>query len=149
MLYNFIYGAIIHGKAKPGVCDEVKPRFKGYNKGNFNHVPSFLYVVNEGHEEQTSIVEIKLKTQIYDYLENPNFYTQPTEYVDPKFAHIDLNYLEGLIKKIISENNLSFSKVKEEYLKDSLKDSKFLEKIRMFPEKYLETTALDNKRKKV
>lgn len=140
---------MIHGKAKPGVCDEVKPRFKSYNKGNFKFIPAFLYVVDEGHEEQTSIVEVKLKTQLYDYLENPNFYTQPTEYVDPKFAHIDLKYIEGLIQQVISENNLCFYKVREEHLKDSLKDPKFLEKTRMFPEKYLEKITLDKKRKKV
>lgn len=148
MMYNFIYGAIIHGKAKPGVCDEVKPRFKGYNKGNFKHVPSFLYIVDEGHEEQTSIVENRIIAQLYDYLENPNFHNQPTEYVDPKFSHIDLNYIENLITKIISDNGLAFSKVKDEYIKDSMKDPKFSEKVRMFPEKYLETKTVDKKRKK-
>ena len=148
MLYNFIYGAIIHGKAKPGVCDEVKPRFKGYNKGNFKHIPAFLYIVGEGHEEQTSIIEAKVKTQLYDYLENPNFHNQPTEYVDPKFAHVDLSYIEDVIQKIITDNNLCFYKVKEEYLKDSLKDAKFSEKIRMFPDKYLDKPVIDKKRKK-
>lgn len=148
MLYNFIYGATIHGKAKPGVCDEVKPRFKGYNKGNFKHIPAFLYIVCDGHEEQTSIVENKIKAELYDYLENPNFHRNPTEYVDTKFAHIDLPYIEKLIIKIILENNLCFNKVKEEYIKDSLKDGKFSEKIRMFPDKYLEPKIIDSKKKK-
>lgn len=149
MIYNFIYGAVIHGKAKPGVCDEVKPRFKGYNKGNFKHVPSFLYIVGEGHEEQTSIVEIKVKTQLYEYLENPNFHNQPTEYVDPQFAHIDVNYIECLIEKVITDNNLCFSKIKEEYMKEALIDAKFSEKVRMFPEKYVEPKVIDKKPKKV
>ena len=41
--------------------------------------------------------------------------------------------------QIIADNKLKFKRVKEEYLIESVKDSKFLEKIRMFPDKYLET----------
>ena len=139
MRYNYIYIALIHGKWKPGVCDLVKPRFKGYNKGNFKFLPSVLYLVEEGHEEQVSIVEDKVLANLYNYLENPNVYINPTEYVNPEFSHIDDKYIEQLILKIIDDNHLKFCRVKEEYLIDSVSDSKFLEKNRMFPQIYLET----------
>ena len=137
-MYNYSYLALIHGKWKQGVCEVVKDRFKGYNKGNFNFYPCLLHVIEEGHEEQVSILETKILANLYDYLENPDFYTKPTEYVDPKFEHIDENYIKNIIEEIIKENNLNFRKVKEEFLKESTKDHDFLEKIRMFPEKYLE-----------
>lgn len=135
-MYNFIYNALIHGKRKPGVCEHVKPRFKLYNKGNFKFAPDSLYVVEEGYEEQCRILEIKLMTELYDYLENPNFYPDPTEYVNPDFTQIDGTVVDELITIIITENNLNFRKVKDQFLQESVSDKDFLEKIRLFPNKY-------------
>lgn len=140
-MFNFIYIAYIHGKWKPGGCEHVKPRFKTYNKGNFKFLPSVLYVVEEGHEEQGGILESKVKTNLYAFLENPEFHNSPTEYVNPKFEHINDTYIKDVMEKIILENNLSFRRIKEEFLKESVKDGKFLDKVRLFPDKYLEEIA--------
>jgi len=137
-MFNFNYGALIHGKWKAGVCEHVKPRFKTYNKGNFKFAPAFLYVVDEGHEEQSKILEDKVLSKLYDFLENPNFLNDPTEYVNPEFDFIDGDYLDELMKQIIIDNNFKFHKVKPEYITESIKDVKFLENIRLFPSKYLE-----------
>ena len=136
MIYNYVYVAPIHNKWKPGVCDTVKGRFKTYNKGNFNFKPTTLYVVEEGYEEQCSILETKVITELYEYLENPNFYIDPTEYVNPDFPQIDDIVIDELISIIICEHNLRFRKVKEEFLTESISDGNFLEKIRLFPDKY-------------
>jgi len=139
MIFNFLYIALVHSKWKPGKCEIVKNRFKGYNKGNFKFAPSFLYVVEEGHEEQVTILEVKVKSILYDYLENPEFHKSPTEYVNRKFKHINGVYIESIVDKIIAENNLAIKKIKSDYMTDSVKDAKFLDKVRMFPKKYLET----------
>jgi hypothetical protein len=138
MIYAFFYIALIHGKWKPGVSDELKIRFAGYNKGNYNFVPSILYVMAEGYEEQAKLIENKVKAMLYDYLENPKHYNTPTEYVDPNNIMIDDTYIKEIAEKFILDNNFSVSKVKSEYLTEAITDTNFLDKVRMFPNKYTE-----------
>jgi hypothetical protein len=138
MVHNYIYLALVHGKWKFGACGIVKARFKPYNSGNYNFSPSLLYVVDEGHEEQVSILENKITSKLYDYLENPSFLNKPTEYVNPDFTYVDNSYIENVIETIIKDRKLLFLKVKQKYLKESIKDNDFLYKIRMFPKTYLD-----------
>lgn len=138
MIYAFFYIALIHGKWKPGISDELKIRFAGYNKGNYNFVPSILYVISEGYEEQAKLIENKVKAMLYDYLENPKYYNTPTEYVNPNYIMIDDAYIKAIVEQFILDNNLSVSKIKSEYLTEAIKDTTFLDKVRMFPSKYTE-----------
>ena len=75
---------------------------------------------------------------LYDYLENPKYYNTPTEYVDPNYIMIDDAYIKAIVEKFILDNNLSVSRIKTEYLTEAIKDTTFLEKVRMFPKKYTE-----------
>ena len=138
MIYAFYYSALIHGKWKPGKSDNIKLRFNGYNKGNFKFSPSFLYVVDEGYEEQSGMIEKKVLTILYDYLENPEFYNTPTEYVNPDYVTIDAKFIKEIVEKYILDNHLSVTRIKQEFVEESVRDVDFLTKIRMFPNKYTE-----------
>ena len=75
---------------------------------------------------------------LYDYLENPEFYNTPTEYVNPDYVTIDANYIKEIVEKFILDNHLAVSRVKQEFVEESVRDVDFLTKIRMFPNKYTE-----------
>lgn len=138
MIHAFYYIGLVHGKWKPGKSDNIKFRFNAYNNGNFKFIPSFLYVVDEGYEEQSGMIEKKVLSIVYDYLENPEFYNTPTEYVNPEHIAIDGFYIKNIVEKFVLENHLSVSRIKQEFLEESVRDVDFLSKIRMFPKKYTE-----------
>lgn len=141
MIHSHFYITKHHTKWKPGVSDQIYNRFKGYNKGNFNFAPYHLWVAEEGYEEGIDFIEQKVYAELYDFLENPEFHNQPTEYVDPSFEHVDGEYIRKIVEEIIESNprlKSTIRKVKQEYIDEAVSDPGFLESVRMYPEKYLE-----------
>ena len=84
------------------------------------------------------MIEKKVLSIVYDYLENPEFYNTPTEYVNPEYIAIDGDYIKNIVEKFVLENHLSVSRIKQEFIEESVRDVDFLSKIRMFPKKYTE-----------
>ena len=103
MIHSHFYITKHHTKWKPGVSEQIYNRFKGYNKGNFNFAPCHLWVAEEGYEEGIDFIEQKVYAALYDFLENPEFHNQPTEYVDPSFEHVDGEYICKIVEEIIEE----------------------------------------------
>lgn len=141
MTHSIFYNTLIHQKHKFGVSDEIFGRFKTYNKGNFSHKPNNVWVVDSGFEEGITLLEDLVFSELYDYLENPEFHDRPTEYVDPKFTHITAEFMKDLIERIIKEHPVlqkTIRRVKDEYVSEATSDPYFLESVRLYPEKYLE-----------
>jgi len=141
MIHSEFYIARIHNKWKPGVSEILFNRFKTYNKGNFNFEPTHLWVVEEGYEEGIKFIEEKVFSELYPFLENPEFHNQPTEYVDPQFEHINGEYIKDIVERVIQENprlKKTVRKVKQEYISEAVADPYFLESARIYSEKYLE-----------
>jgi hypothetical protein len=141
VIYTFFYIALIHGKWKLGITDNIFDRFKTYNKGNFNFIPFYILVSEEGFEEGIIFIEDQTLSPMYPFLENPDFRNKPTEYVDPKFTHIDGKYIKKETLSVIDSNpslQHTIKKLKEQYIMEAVTDSSLLESVRLHPEKYLE-----------
>lgn len=136
---QFLYVGIVYGKVKPGISAKLASRIKSYDKGNNN--PQFyeLYVAKDGYDEHVKNCEQYVMRQLFPYLENPQGARKPSEYVDPKYTHIDTVYVSQLVEERVKTHPLKMYRVKQKFLPITRYNAKTIEEgIKNFPDKYLE-----------
>lgn len=138
MIKNLLYITRVHGKVKFGISGDLANRFANYNKGNQNYEVHALYVAVEGYEEHIMTCENYLIRTLYQYLENPKELSKPTEYVDPTFTEIDIDYVSNLVESKIKNHPLRIRRLKKEYTHTFGIDPDIMGKITLAPERYLE-----------
>lgn len=137
-----LYIATVHGKVKPGKSKSLKARLVGHDKGNTKPVVHYLYVAEEGYEEHINNLESHIKRQLFPFLENPNGHHTPSEYVDPKFTQIDIEYVRKIAEDRIKSHPLRIHRLKSEFLPINRYNAKTIaDGIKNFPHKYLEVVA--------
>lgn len=137
---QFLYIAEVYGKRKPGITHRLSSRIKSYDKGNNN--PSFhaVYVAMEGYDEHIKNCERYVNRELFPYLENPQGNRTPSEYVDPKYNHIDITYIEMIVEDRVRSHPLKIFRLKRTFLPITRYNAKTIEEgIKNFPEKYLES----------
>lgn len=135
-----LYIAIVHGKVKPGKSKVLKSRIVGHDKGNTKPVVHYLYVAEDGYEEHINNLESYIKRQLFPYLENPNGHHTPSEYVDPKFTQIDVEFVRKIAEERIKSHPLRIRKLKSTFLPITRHNAKAIsDGIKNFPNKYLDT----------
>ena len=138
MIKNLLYVTKVLDKVKFGISGDLINRFINYNKGNQNYEVHALYVAVEGHAEHILTCENYLMRTLHEYLENPKQLAKPTEYIDPKFTDIDVDYVSTLIENKIKNHPLQIRRLKGEYVSALKIDPDMMDKIKLSPHKYLE-----------
>jgi hypothetical protein len=133
-----------HNRKKFGITGNSHNRFgtSQYNTGGFDNTVGILYFNLEGYSGHTSYLEKLVKRELFDYLirseKNPN---KVLEYVDPKFDHVDIEYMRQVVEKLIVQHKLKIKRLKTVFLPSVQMDKDFVSKVRENPEKYLEEIA--------
>lgn len=134
---QYYYIGKIYGKVKPGICEKLSGRLGGYSKGNHNPVFHEVYIAKEGYDEHVRNCERFVKGLLDPYFEKPN--GKASEYIDPKYIHIDATYVRELVEDRILSHPLKMYRLKKKFLPITRYNAKTIEEgIKNFPDKYLE-----------
>lgn len=134
---QYYYIGVVYNKTKPGISEKLFGRLKQYSKGNHNPIFYELYVSKPGYDEHVENCERFVKGVLDPYFEKPN--GKSSEYVDPKYDHIDTQYVRGLVEERIKCHPLKMYRLKKTFLPVTRYNAKTIEEgIKNFPEKYLE-----------
>ena len=133
---QLMYVGDMYNKVKIGVTGNNKTRMSGYGKGNHYPMIYWLGFADDAHIEHIAECETYMIRTLAEFLEKPN--GALTEYVDPKFTKITMEYVVNLIEKKIKEHPLKIKRLKAEFLPITKYDKNLLDGIKKFPEKYLE-----------
>lgn len=134
-----LYIAEVYGKVKPGITNNAKTRITSYTKGNNEANMRHFYFAVEGYDEHVKNCENHLNRQLFPFLENPNGSHKPSEYVDPKYTHIDFEYTKNIVEDRIKSHPLKIKRLKQKFLPITRYNVKsVMEGIKNFPDKYLE-----------
>lgn len=134
---QLLYIGEMYDKRKFGVTGNNKSRMSGYGKGNHKPMIYWLGFADDAHIEHIIDCERYLIRTLAENLERGQGGSL-TEYVDPKHAHITIDYLIKLTEKKIKSHPLKIRRLKKEFLPISKADKNLLANIRAFPDKYLE-----------
>ena len=130
-----LYVVQVYGKIKPGITSNIKTRITSYTKGNNEAVMTAYYQAVDGYDEHVKNCEGNINHQLFPFLENPHKSHKASEYVDPKYTHIDNKYVTNLIES----HPLKIKRLKQTFLPVTRYNAKsIMEGIKNFPDKYLE-----------
>jgi hypothetical protein len=134
-----LYVIQVYGKIKPGITSNIKTRITSYTKGNNEAVMTAYYQAVDGYDEHVKNCEGNINHQLFPFLENPHKSYKASEYVDPKYTHIDTKYVTNLIEDRIKSHPLKIKRLKQTFLPVTRYNAKsIMEGIKNFPDKYLE-----------
>lgn len=134
-----LYIGGVYGKVKPGITNNPKSRITSYTKGNNEAGFFHFYYAVDGYDEHTKNCENHLFRQIFEFLENPNRSYKPSEYVDPKYTHVDYEYVKNIVEDRIKSHPLQMKRLKQKFLPITRYNvTSIMEGIQNFPDKYLE-----------
>lgn len=134
-----LYVVRVYGKIKPGITSNITTRIKSYTKGNNEAVMEAYYQAVEGYDEHGRNCESSINHQLLPFLENPHKSHKASEYIDPKYTQIDVNYVTSLIEDRIKSHPLKIKRLKQQFLPVTRYNAKsIMDGIKHFPDKYLE-----------
>lgn len=134
---HYLYIGMVYNKVKPGISEKLFGRLKQYSKGNHSPIFHELYVSKPGYDEHVENCERFVKGLLDPYFEKPN--GKASEYVDPKYTHIDTLYVRNLVEDRIVTHPLKIYRLKKKFLPVTRYNAKDIEEgIKNFPNKYLE-----------
>ena len=134
-----LYIVQVYGKIKPGITNNISSRITSYTKGNNEAIMQAYYQAVEGYDEHVRNCENSTKHQLLPYFENPHKSHNASEYIDPKYTHIDVSYVAGVIEDRIKNHPLKLKRLKQKFLPITRYNAKsIMEGIKNFPDKYLE-----------
>ena len=134
---QLLYIGDMHDKRKFGITGNNKSRMSGYGKGNQHPMIHWLGFADDAHVEHIIDCERYLIRSLSEYLERGQN-NSLTEYVNPKYTKITIDYLIKLTEKKIKSHPLKIRRLKSEFLPITKADKNLLNNIRAFPDKYLE-----------